>query len=91
MSFVLSTPRTLIVRSKCWTNKEGPVLSPEGDFFEKMDTIKVSHRSPSVPLQKIPLVLVYDRLTPENHSSPILQYQNHRKSIFGANTFTSLT
>jgi len=34
-------------------NKEGPALSPEGDFFEEMDTIKVSHRSPGVPLHMI--------------------------------------
>ena len=63
-------------------NKEGHHPPPGGDFFERMGTTKVLHRSiPVSPCKRSLLVLVYDLPPlPRNHSQPNRPYQNHRKS-----------
>jgi hypothetical protein len=72
----------MIVRSPRCTNKEGSVLSPEDDFFEKMDTIKVSHRSPRCPLAKDPNWYWYMIALSQESFIANLQYQKFTASQF---------
>jgi hypothetical protein len=68
--------------------------SPGATSFEKMGTIKISHRSISVsPCKRSLLVLVYDLLPPEVHSQPIHSRPEitYRKSKLMEQTITSLT
>lgn len=57
-----------------------------GDFFQKMDTLKVSNRSISVsPCKRFLLLLVllvYDHRLPQIIPQSIPRYQNHRKPIY---------